>query len=133
MIARLVTAAVMAGAVLATASPAHASAQSSPDSCFGYTGAFKTGSKVLKVDWEDANTVVDECFGVAPDRTIWHAWPGSGGWQEMPNNGRADNMLTPFYSVQGRRAVAALVASTNTVYCSMRNAGPGWGVWQTMC
>jgi hypothetical protein len=133
MITRLVTVALLAGGMLASGSAAQASARSFNDSCFGYTGTFKSGSDVLKVDWEDPGSGVDECFGVAPDRTIWHAWPGSGGWQEMPNNGRADNMATPFYSITGRRAVAVVVASTDTVYCSVRNAGPGWGVWHTLC
>jgi hypothetical protein len=154
-IMRLVTAVALAGAMLATGSAAYADVPADPApaagagtphftkvpvpggvgtrsfnySCFGYTGTFKDGSTVLRVDWEDAGTGIDECFGIAPGRTIWHAWPGSGGWKEMPNNGRADDTWTPYYSGDGRRGVSVLVASSNSLYCSTRNAGPGWGAW----
>jgi len=153
---RLVTAVMLAGAMLATGSAAHADVTVDPkpapagaavphftkvpvsggvgtlsynESCFGYTGTFKDGSDVMRVDWEDAGTGVDECFGVAPNRTIWHAWSGSGGWKEMPNNGRADDTWVPYYSVDGRRGVSVYVASSNSIWCSTRNAGPGWGAW----
>jgi hypothetical protein len=56
-------------------------------SCYGYTGTFRAGTHVMVVDWA---TTRDECFGIATDRTIWHTWPGSGGWTPMPGNGHAD-------------------------------------------
>lgn len=56
-------------------------------SCYGYYGTFKAGTEVMVVNWD---TVADECFGIATDRTIWHAWPNSGGWKPMPGNGHAD-------------------------------------------
>jgi hypothetical protein len=59
--------------------------------CFGYTGTFKDGSEVMIVGW---STTQAECFGVAPDRTVWHVWPASGGWKLMPGNGRADDTGT---------------------------------------
>jgi len=154
-IMRLVTMVALAGALLGSGSAAQASVPADPEpstgaaaphftrvpvsgggigtqdfnaSCFGYTGNFKSGSTVLKVDWEDAGTGTDECFGIAPGRTIWHAWPGSGGWKEMPNNGRADDTWLPYYS-GGRRGISVLVASSGNIYCSTRNAGPGWGAW----
>lgn len=151
---RLMAAVVLAGAMLATGSAAHADVTVDPTpatgaaatphvtkipvssggrgfdySCFGYTGTFKDGSTILLVDWEDAGTGTDECFGVAPGRTIWHAWPGSGGWKQMPNNGRADDTWGAYYSADGRRGVQVYVAGSNSVFCSTRNAGPGWGAW----
>jgi hypothetical protein len=150
MIARFATAAVLTGALLASGSAAHANVTAAdaapatgaavnvervpvnlrvPAECFGYTGNFMPGSTVLRVDWEDANTAPDECFGVAPNRTIWHAWPGSGGWKEMPNNGRADDTWLPYYSNDGRRGISVYVASANGTWCSTRNHGPGWGAW----
>jgi hypothetical protein len=152
---RLVAAVALAGAMLATGSPAHAGVTADPApavavkaphftkvpvsggvgalsydaSCFGYTGTFKDGSYILYVDWEDAGTSTDECFGIAPGRTIWHAWPGSGGWKVMPNNGRADDTWVPYYSADGRRGVSVYVAASNGTWCSTRNAGPGWGAW----
>jgi hypothetical protein len=60
--------------------------------CFGFTGTFKTGTTVQHADWNwDDKT--DECFGIAPDRTIWHAYRTSGGWLKMPHNSRADDTL----------------------------------------
>jgi hypothetical protein len=79
------------------------------------------------VNW-DGDSDYDECFGIAPSRTIWHAWPGSGRWQEMPNNGRADDMYG-WYQENGRNGVAVWVAATDSEWCSTRNAGPGWGAW----
>lgn len=97
--------------------------------CFGYTGTFKDGSFILVVDWEDADSNADECFGISPGRLIWHAWPGSGSWVQMPNNGRADNMVGAYYSIDGRRGVKVRVAASGNVFCSTRNFGPGWGAW----
>jgi hypothetical protein len=92
--------------------------------CFGYTGYFRSGSYVMGADW-DRNGTVDECFGIAEDRTIWHAWPGSGSWQEMPHNGRADDTDSYFIS-QGRRTVRVFV-SPNQLYCS--SLGSSWMTW----
>ena len=58
-------------------------------SCFGYYGTFLAGSRVVVVDWVHTS---DECFGIATDRTIWHAWVGSGGWQRMPGTFYADDI-----------------------------------------
>ncbi|GAB2968584.1 hypothetical protein GCM10027184_17060 [Saccharothrix stipae] len=59
-------------------------------SCYGYYGTFRAGTEVMVVHWATAKS---ECFGIATDRTIWHAWSGSGGWTPMPGNGHADYIL----------------------------------------
>jgi len=87
---------LLAGSLFVAVPPASASYT---EACF-YNGVFRDGSHVLRVDWNvDGKT--DQCFGIAPDRTIWNSWPGSGGWAEMPGEGRADEMcnadLSPLY------------------------------------
>jgi hypothetical protein len=95
--------------------------------CYGYYGTFKTGTYVMVVDWV---TTSDECFGIAPDRTIWHAWPGSGGWRQMPGNGRADHMYTGIVEwSDGVRTVPVFVSS-GSYWCQNYYPGSGWeGVW----
>ena len=95
--------------------------------CYNYWGTFKTGTYVMVVDWV---TTVDECFGIAPDRTIWHAWPGSGGWKRMPGNGRADHMYTDIVEwSDGVRTVPVFVGS-GSYWCQNYYPGAGWeGVW----
>lgn len=77
----------------ASAAPARqtsaASTASCPSTWFGYTGTIICGSD-MPVDWNE-NGTTDEVFAIAPNRTIWHVWPTSGGWKLMPNNGRADD------------------------------------------
>ncbi len=153
-IARLVTAAVLTGAMLATGSAAHAAVTvadsgsaagaaapyatriTAPEgvgtmswrtSCFGYTGTFRDGTEVLGFNY-DLTGPIEECFGIAPDRTIWHAWPNSGGWKQMPNNGRADHVIDWYKEGDGRVGVIVYVNSVG-YYCSLRNHGPGWGGW----
>ncbi len=77
-------------------------AASFTDTCFGYTGTFKSGTHILRVDWQ-LDGSIDECFGVAPNRTIWHAWRNSGAWREMPNHGLADDMYGWSRDSAGRR------------------------------
>jgi hypothetical protein len=55
-----------------------------------YWGRLKPGTTFFQVGWD--SSAVTECFGVAPDRSIWHIWRGTSGWYEMPGNGRGDNM-----------------------------------------
>jgi hypothetical protein len=57
--------------------------------CFGYTRTFRAATRIALIDWQEDGSY-DECFGIAQDGTIWHAWRNSGGWKEMPN-GYADN------------------------------------------
>ncbi len=96
--------------------------------CFGYTGTFKDGSRVILAQWNDGSR---ECFGIAPGRTIWHAWPNSGGWRQMPGNGRADDTYTTLENGQGDRMVIVWVASNNTYWCNTNPQGSAsWGSWQ---
>ncbi|WP_405683507.1 hypothetical protein OG204_00035 [Streptomyces sp. NBC_01387] len=95
----------------------------------GYTGTFKDGSSVLEVHWASGSV---ECFGVAPSRTIWHVWSGSGGWQEMPGNGRADDTVNAYENTTtGTRTVEMYVSSSNSHWCSSYTpgSGSGWGSW----
>ncbi|WIX97863.1 hypothetical protein QRX60_27675 [Amycolatopsis mongoliensis] len=97
-------------------------------SCYGYYGTFKEGSYVMVVDWIHTS---DECFGISTDRTIWHAWPNSGGWKKMGGNGLADDIA---YAVDeganGSKGVVVWVSSSNK-YWVQRYAPPlGWtGEW----
>ena len=95
--------------------------------CFNYIGNFKTGTYVMVVDWL---TSTQECFGIAPDRTIWHTWPGAGGWKRMPGNGRADLMYTGIVEwSDGARTVPVFVSS-GSYWCQNYYPGIGWeGVW----
>lgn len=70
--------------------------------CFGHTGTFRKGSHVLVVRWN--GTTIDECFGIAADRSIWHTWARPRSWVKMPNNGYADDMVDAFrfvYTTEG--------------------------------
>jgi hypothetical protein len=73
--------------VVAMASPASASFN---EWCW-HRGTFRDGTIVMRVDWDGGGST-DECFGIAPDRTIWHDWATSGGWQILRRDGRADCM-----------------------------------------
>lgn len=96
--------------------------------CFGYTGTFRDGSQVLFVDWV---TDINECFGIAPNRTIWHTWPGAGHWFEMPGNGRGDNTGTILReSSSGNRVVSVWVNGGSGNWCQNYIGGSGWaGSW----
>jgi hypothetical protein len=97
------------------------------DECFGYWGTFKDGSRVVWKTWSDGT---EECFGIAPDRTIWHAWPNSGGWREMPGNGRADEVYEVHQYASGDRVVEVFVDSSSTFWCNRNPVGSAsWGRW----
>lgn len=85
--------------------------------CFEKRGEFLAYSHVVKVDWDiDGDT--DECFGIAPNRAIYHAWRNSDGWDPMPNGGRADDVQAPFL-YQGRyRTITVYVTPVDHYYCS---------------
>ena len=97
-------------------------------SCYGYYGTFKVGTDVIVVDW---NTSSDECFGIATDRTIWHTWPGSGGWRPMPGNGHADGIYSIAEdSTTGFRGVSVFVTSNSSIWCQNYYRSGGWtGSW----
>lgn len=96
--------------------------------CFGYVGIFKPGTSVMVVNWD--TSTLDECFGVSADRTIWHTWPGAGGWVRMPGNGRADDINTVVVEwVNGTRLVSVHVYGS-TLWCQYYIGGSGWtGSW----
>lgn len=94
-------------------------------SCYGYYGTFKPATYVMVVDWVTSS---DECFGIATDRTIWHTWPGSGGWTPMPGGGHADLIHTGIVELpDGFRAVSIYAQSNNTYWC--QNYEPTKGGW----
>jgi hypothetical protein len=113
--------------VTQAAAPGEAGVLSFQSTCFGYTGTFKDGSIVLLVDWQ---TTRDECFGIAPNRTIWHTWAGSGGWVQMPGNGHADDTGTTFLeSAAGSRIVSVWVNGSGE-WCQNFARATGWaGTW----
>ncbi len=101
-------------------------------SCFGYKGSFKTGTKIQHADW-NLDGVTDECFGIAPNRTIWHAWPGAS-WRQMPGNGLADDTITTYVPDNeiGFRMVVVYVANPKSHWFSEffpPSEGTGWSGW----
>lgn len=80
----------------------------------------------MKVDWT-SNGSFDECFGIAPDRQIYHAWPNSVGWDPMPNNGRADKVDVPFL-VSGQYHAISVYVFDKGDYCSSLAQG-AWTPW----
>ena len=153
--ARLASGALLIGALIATASPASAMADSPTNfthvstaaqpttqthqaaapsyraTRFNYTGTFHSGTRILDIDWHDLDHRFEfgrsESFGIAPNGTIWHAWPGSGGWKEMPGHGRADDTLDVFYSYPSR-TVRVLVKGSG-IWCNDDPGGNG-GTWR---
>ena len=139
---RIVRRALAAAAVGATALIAAPAAASVPPvgaaapqasmtyECFGYTGTFMARTAIVKADWnEDGNP--DECFGVAPNRHIYHDWRGHG-WVEMPNHGLADNTDGFLHASDGARVIYVWVNGKGS-YCSEWNARtPVWTPW-TRC
>ena len=91
------------------------SASSWTYSCFGHKGTFADSSVVMKIDW---SYDVPECYGVAPNGTIWHIWQGASKWYEMPGNGLATNMANLIDHGNGDRTVQVYVS---------------WGSWQYYC
>lgn len=122
-----VAAAMLAMPVMASAASADVvGVQSYEAECYGYWGTFRDGVPVYERHWPSGG---EECFGIAPNRTIWHAWPGSGGWQEMPGNGRADDFVS-FPETNGRRVVKVYVVGSSTDWCNANPPGSAsWGSW----
>jgi hypothetical protein len=101
------------------------SVQADTYSCFGYRGTFAEGTQVRYIDW---NPGVEECFGVAPSGTIWHTWPGAGGWHEMPGNGRARGIFSLEDWEGSARTVVVYQYSSR--WCQDWDGLSGWaGYW----
>jgi hypothetical protein len=116
---------VLLGSLVAGATPASAV----PAKPCWTVGDFKEGTTINRVDW-DGNGTVDECFGIAPNRTIWHEWATSNGWVQMPGNGRADDMLPPQWPGAGKRRVVVYVANPRSHWFQDFVPGSGWtGRW----
>ncbi|GAB2980821.1 hypothetical protein [Saccharothrix stipae] len=94
--------------------------------CYGYGGTFKVGTYVVVVDWKSSS---DECFGISTDRTIWHAWPNSGGWKKMGGGGYADT-IAPLLFLEDRdtkeRLAVVYTASSNKFWCQLYRLPGGW-------
>jgi hypothetical protein len=92
-----------------------------------FVGCAKSGSFLLTCLWSD--TGVTEDFVIAPNRTIWHSWNSSGGWVEMPNNGRADDTGICFLDSR-RHAVDVFVASASAFWESFIDpVANAWVPW----
>lgn len=92
---------------------------------YGYRGTAKCDSDVLVVTWSSGRY---ETFVIAPDRTIWHAWPGAGGWHVMPGNGRADDTYSAWWS--GANRVVSVWVNGVGRYCSTDpSTSASWGSW----
>ena len=101
--------------------------------CHGRIGVLKTGTRVALADW-DRDGTPDECFGIAPDRRIYHAWRTSNGWDPMPHNGLADNMEDPGWNAVdyggGQQRSVYVVVYDKGTYVSCRDTGyPDWAQW----
>jgi hypothetical protein len=98
-------------------------------SCYGYYGTFKVDTYVIVVDWATSR---DECFGISTNRTIWHTFPGAGGWSEMPGHGHADSVIgvPPEDDATGTRGVYVHVISNNSTWLQWYHTSGGWtGDW----
>jgi hypothetical protein len=96
---------------------------------YGYSGEASCSSYILDVNWNPSGTARLETFLISPTRRIYHAWPGSGGWQLMPGNGRADDTGSAYWS-GGDRVVSVYVNGTG-YFCTTDPAGSaGWNGWR---
>ncbi|TDP97604.1 hypothetical protein [Labedaea rhizosphaerae] len=92
--------------------------------CYGYYGTFKAGSSVMVVDWIHTS---DECFGISTDRTIWHAWPNSGGWKKLGGGGSADDVAGVVNEQSdGTKGVVVWAASNNSYWAQEYHPVTGW-------
>jgi hypothetical protein len=100
-----------------------------PIVAFGIHGTAKCNDLPgVSADW-NRDGRRDEVFVIAPQRTIWHAWPRSGRWREMPHDGRADFTVDALVNRAGDRAVVVRVNRAG-LWCSINPAGPAsWGRW----
>jgi hypothetical protein len=121
----VVTIVVLAGALVFTASAASASY----DKACWHWGTFKDYSYVMEADW-DGDGATDECFGIAPNRTIWHDWRTAGKWQPMPNDGHADDTCGWGRDrLTGYRKVGVWVDGYGYYYSLFSTASNRWLPW----
>jgi hypothetical protein len=93
-----------------------------PGKAFGYFhGCMRAGTRF------EACSSWSENFVIAPDRTIWHVWPGSGKWQEMPNSGLADDMWRCYVNGNGQHQIEVCLDDGRLYYSY--NTRQGWRGW----
>jgi hypothetical protein len=91
-----------------------------PEDAFDYhNGCKMSNTDLTTCPWP-------ENFVVAPDRTIWHVWPGSGGWKEMPNHGLADNTWNCYVNGNGQHQVEVCLSDGRVFYSYLSG---GWRRW----
>jgi hypothetical protein len=101
--------------------------------CFGYPGRMRDKTAKMVAEW--GTGTAQECFVIAPDRTIWHTWRNAGGWYPVRADGRADFMFAVdrYHSSSGARYRMVMVlvntAAGQLVYCSWL-VGSTWQSWQ---
>ncbi|MEU4424473.1 hypothetical protein AB0F81_27960 [Actinoplanes sp. NPDC024001] len=126
---------LLAGGLLA-ASPAQAAEPpyritDGDYTCFGKTGRFKPGTRVLLADWNQ-NGKKEMCVGVAPDRTIWYIQPTSADWKQVPGGGRADDMIHWWTASGAKRVISVWVANPRAHYYTWWNSS-GWAEYWWHC
>lgn len=155
MTAAIATALLFSGGAQATAEPAgpqlppgftsvamkpSGSAQATLGPCtivrFGYTGTASCEDMPgVTADWNQ-DRIADESFVIADGlrpRTIWHAWPNSGSWHEMPHGGRADLTWDALANEYGDHIIVVIVIGDGVggYWCSTDPAGgaESWSRW----
>ena len=95
--------------------------------CSTYSGTFRANSNSPfgVISWSNGT---EECFGIAPSGTIWHSWPNSGGWKEMPNNGRGVYVYAGYDYGYGK--AIEVISSSGAFWCSFLDYETNtWGRW----
>ncbi|MGW6930977.1 hypothetical protein ACWGE0_13005 [Lentzea sp. NPDC054927] len=96
---------------------------------YGYGGTAMCGTHILDVNWNPGGTARLESFVISTNRTIWHAWPGSGGWKVMPGNGHADDTDDAWWS--GGNRIFSVWVTGSGYWCTTDPAGTAsWNGWR---
>ncbi|MFE0177656.1 hypothetical protein ACFWZ2_35630 [Streptomyces sp. NPDC059002] len=123
------TAAAVPGSAAAAPSSSTTAQEGSVAACkkpidrWGHRGYYRCGSSPMNAYWDD-RPGYDETFVVGPDRKIYSIWAGSGGWHELPGNGRADDMYG--HDESNGRTVAVRVGTAK--FCTNYKHGQ-WNGW----
>ena len=131
LITMFAAATTMCGVVLAAGGAANAAPEadvtiaSVSASCYGYKGQFLHRAP-LHVD---LNGGWQECFGIGTNRGVYHAWPNSGGWHEMPNGGRADDTEGAYFDSAGRRVIEVYTEGAGDYCSTLIPSRGGWQPW----
>lgn len=94
---------------------------------FGHRAVVRCGSHVLRVNWNaHQDRSVDEVFAVTSNNKIWHIWKNSGGWKQMPNNGRAVDTVHAYWGHGGRTVVVKAANGSHWRSTYKSSAWRGW-------